>query len=332
MGLHRYFRIPRRWGVRRVSNPRRFLPWVEAAETRLLLSTGFEVTISEPSTSQSVTIQDNGTGDSSATTGTIIYSTPVGNSPFTDFSVSGLTVISNSSSLSAVVATLTQQGTIVRTTSTGGNQTLVITATDDGFTTPTNLQTLTSSNSTTFTACVTSTGPPVTTASNYTSSFQSTVAELDSPFSSVTLPAVPGQATLASNGAPTNSPTPTSMDTPSLLSEPFSLTNVYTLNFDPATSNSTSMVVLGATHDLALVPTTPPTITKTADPTTAAPGGTVTYTYTVSNPSSTTMTNIDVYDDLGIPGNPNPIIIPPNGDPLGTTPSIASLGAGTRRL
>ena len=266
----------------------------------MLLSTGFQVTITEPETGQSVTITDGGAGDATAATGTITYNTPAV-SPFTDFAISGLTVISSSPG-NALFANLTQGGTVARTTSTGGQRTLVITATDDGFTAPMNLMSMTSSTSTTFTDCVTNLNPPPTTsASNYTSAFQSTVTQL-SPVSSVTLPlaSAPLSATLASSGTPTNSSPTSNLETPLALSANFALTNVYTLEFDPATAVTTSMLVNGATKVFSF---TPPGLQKSASVASVAAGGQVTYTYTLSNPNPFPV-SVDLYDDFGIPGNP----------------------------
>jgi uncharacterized repeat protein (TIGR01451 family) len=64
--------------------------------------------------------------------------------------------------------------------------------------------------------------------------------------------------------------------------------------------------------DLIYTPPPPPppvTIDKAAESTTAAPGGSVTYDYTVTNNTSSPATNIIITDDLGIPNNPNAITI-----------------------
>src|SRR4051812_11818002 len=99
--------------------------FVEHLETRQLLTGGpLTLTITELGTMplQTVTIVDNGAGDTNSAIGSISYSTPA-NSPFTDFSVQNFLVTSNRT-FATTTARLNANGKIQRTTTTDGPQVL----------------------------------------------------------------------------------------------------------------------------------------------------------------------------------------------------------------
>ena len=111
------------------------IAFLEVMEPRLLLSGGgpLTLTITELGTSplETVTITSstvNSSGDS-----VINYTTPT-TSPFADFSITGLQVTSNrTQGTTPGYALLGQAGTISRTTTTGGSQTLEIKVEDYQF-------------------------------------------------------------------------------------------------------------------------------------------------------------------------------------------------------
>ena len=135
----------------RLSRGRRgIVPAIEMFERRQLLAAGpLQITFTEVETNQSVTITDNLVGDTDPVLGAIGYDTLLG-SPFTDFTINGFQGFSNRVN-ALTKGQLVQTGTILRSTSTGGDKTLLITATDTGFTYPIYPTVLNSSASATFT-------------------------------------------------------------------------------------------------------------------------------------------------------------------------------------
>ncbi len=195
----------------------------------MLLSGGpLEITITEVDTGQSVTIVDNGSSDSDSTLGSVQYSTPA-SSPFTDFSVTGLTATSNRLDDQAA-ATLTQLGTITRTTDTAGARTLQISVTDTGFLYPTNPTVLNSASNVTFV------NPTALDSSQFQSFADSTGSPVITFTPSFTNPDVHSQSA---------APTPLSN------LAPFNLTDVYTMQVgpsaDPDSQDSVSFQDVGMT-------------------------------------------------------------------------------------
>jgi len=156
-----------------------------------------------------VTITDNGAGDSDPTVGQISYTAPA--ATFADFDVSGLTATSNSGGVT--LANLTMGGTVARTTTTGGDLSLLLEATDTGFSVPSlPPNAISSSAGVTFTNA----------ANGNTSVFQSFGDDANAAFShSTPTPPIP----LTATGAPTESLSGNAPSTNFGASAPFSLTN-----------------------------------------------------------------------------------------------------------
>jgi hypothetical protein len=193
------------------------LPELQYLEPRRLLAGGpLEVTITELQTNQSVTIVDNGTGDSSSAVGVINYSTPTP-SPFTDFVIKGLTVYSNRTT-ATTLASMSQTGIISRSTSAGGNATLEISAMDPNWISPTTLTVLNSAVSGTFTNAA---------ANQVTTTFQSAIDTTTSP-----------TGTLTSNGIAPDSHDETASPTDLFQSAPYTVSNVTTITLGQNTSAS----------------------------------------------------------------------------------------------
>ena len=104
--------------------------------------------ISEFETGQSVTIADGDAADSNSAAGAIQYSPAI--SPFTDFNISGFQISSNRLA-NSTSGQLTQSGTVVRSTTTGGARTLIVRVEDSEFTHPSVPSLLGQSGTVTFT-------------------------------------------------------------------------------------------------------------------------------------------------------------------------------------
>ena len=194
---------------------------IEGLESRCLLAGGpLTVTITELGTSplQTVTIVDNGPGDTSPTTGVIDYSTP-SSSPFADFSVTNFSATSNRLTGNGF-GDVAQSGVVTRTSSTGGPQTLQISVQDSGFTTPATNTTLGNTDSVEYTNA----------NAGDTSTFQSFYNSTPSPVA--TLPFTPPM----NPESVSSSPTSTSLNG----SAPYNLTNTYTVTLGPASGGSSN--------------------------------------------------------------------------------------------
>ena len=204
---------------------------IEGLESRCLLASGpLTMTITELGTSplQTVTITDNGTGDSNPATGVIDYSTPA-SSPFADFSVTNFSATSNRVSGNGF-GDIVQSGVVTRTSTTAGPETLSITVQDSGFTNPAVDTTLGNTDSVEYTNA----------NSGDTSTFQSSYNATPSPVA--TLPFTP----------PMNPESVSSPPTSTTISgtAPYNLTNTYTFTLGPATdggSNAPSVQSTGTT-------------------------------------------------------------------------------------
>ena len=144
--------LPRRRLFSRRASVRRASPCLfDVMEARELLSGGpLQITFTELQTGQSVTVVDNGSGDSNSASGAIVYSSPTTNPPFRDFQITNYQAFSNRTT-APTTAILTQSGTVSRTTTAGANCTLQATVQDVGFLFPATATTLTNAASSTFT-------------------------------------------------------------------------------------------------------------------------------------------------------------------------------------
>jgi hypothetical protein len=95
----------------------------------------FMVTVTDVNSGQSVTITDNGAGDTDATVGQINYAPPTGT--FTNYDIIGLTASSNRTDATATSGILTIGGTVLRTTATPASPvSLMVDATDTDYVQP----------------------------------------------------------------------------------------------------------------------------------------------------------------------------------------------------
>lgn len=207
--------------ARTMRNRRDFSLQVDGLESRQLLTGGIlKIRIEELETGQFVEIMDEGPGDARlGTIGTVQYAPGV--SPFTDFNISSIQVVSNRTATSSL-ATLTQSGTVTRSTSSEGARTLLISAMDSDYTHPTEARTLTSSATATFTH-------PTSLDTVSFESFADTVSS--------------GVITLAPNlAADPSSKSGNSGAVPVAITAPFSLSNVYTVKLGPSSAAGTRTV------------------------------------------------------------------------------------------
>ncbi len=212
-------------------------PSLEVMETRQLLSGGpLTVTITELGTSplEQVTIVDNGPGDTSSTIGILAYSTPA-NDPFTDFSISGFQATSNrTASPTPTQAKLIQSGTVTRTTTTGGNQTLLIQVQDSNYLYPASQTVLESTASATFT------NGTANVDNGQFQSFYNTTAT-----GTTASPIV----TLTSSGGTTNTKTGTAAATPLGGAAPFNLANTFAIALAPSKATGNTETNFRSTGD-----------------------------------------------------------------------------------
>ncbi len=212
-------------------------PSLEVMETRQLLSGGpLTVTITELGTSplEQVTIVDNGPGDTSSTVGIVDYSTPA-NDPFSDFSITGFQATSNrTASPTPTQAKLIQSGTVTRTTTTGGNQTLLIQIQDFNYLYPASQTVLESTASTTFT------NGTANVDNGQFQSFYNTTAT-----GTTASPIV----TLTSSGGATNTKTGTAATTPLGGTAPFNLANTFAITLAPSKATGNTVTDFRSTGD-----------------------------------------------------------------------------------
>jgi hypothetical protein len=210
---------------RRSKAARRFVGGFDSLEGRTLLSSDlFKVTILENATGRTVEFSDSwpaaSTNDSNSAQGTINLIPASAANAFTDFKISALQAKSNRSfDVANLFASLTQSGTISRTTSTPGLRSLTITVTDAGYGHPVLPTLLSSTASATFT--------------NYTSgdsvTFQSFANNTASPLIALT----PIKGTNPDSESAKAAPTPFT-DLP-----PLTLTNVFVITLGPNSTGKT---------------------------------------------------------------------------------------------
>jgi uncharacterized repeat protein (TIGR01451 family) len=251
---------------------------LESLESRQLLAGGpLQVTITEVQTSQSVMITDNGAGDANPAVGVINYCTPAV-SPFTDFVIKNLTVYSNRTT-ATTMAILTQSGIVSRSTSTGGNATLEITATDPDFTSPSDPIEMTSSVSGTFTNAA---------ANQDTTAFQSLSDETGSP-----------TGTLTSTGIAPDSHNDTAAPTALSQSAPFTPSNITTITLGPNGLKTITDQYTGTTTIIGTAAAPDVTTTKTADAASITAGQTPAgYTVTITNSGHGNANDVVLNDPL----------------------------------
>ena len=240
-----YFRPGRRLSTRRSLARLAVHPFLEGLESRQLLAGGpLTVVITELGTGQSVTIMDNGTGDSNSTTGIINYSTP-STSPFTDFSITGFSATSNRTRVhNKASPSLIQSGTVVRTTTTGVNETLEIQVEDTGYMYPSTETQLGSSASVTYTNSVV----------GDTSQFQSFYNTTPSPIVALTY----------SGGNP-KSLSGTAANTTISGTAPFNLSNTYTITLAPSGGSAHNEASFQSTGNTGVIGTNASSVSTTID-------------------------------------------------------------------
>jgi len=95
----------------------------------------FMLTVTDVNSGQSVTITDNGAGDTDATVGQINYAPATGT--FTNFDIAGITATSNRTDPSATSGQLQVSGNVVRSTATPASAvSLMVDATDTDYVQP----------------------------------------------------------------------------------------------------------------------------------------------------------------------------------------------------
>ena len=179
-----------------------------------------------------------------ADAGIIVYDPTT--SPFPDFAVD-ITVTSDRTAPIGNEAALTQGGTIVRTSTTGGTATLQIVASDTGYTTPTTPQSMQSSSSATFTNSA-----PVDAVGH--TSLTNTTAFNGSPIVLALPAANPSQSVNSPAAAATSLSLPTGA---------FTLTDRTTISLAASTSATAPMSVLEDTETVVTGTNTPPPATCT---------------------------------------------------------------------